>query len=66
MFHCDTKPCENAGRTAGLGALRKPNPRNISEPDTDMQVGGGRQVGILLHSDIHLEMMLSDIIIIFH
>ena len=57
----------DAGRTAGLGALRKPNPRNVSEPDTDMQVGGGRQVGILLHSDemdIHLEMMLSDIFII--
>ena len=27
---------------AGLGALRKPNPRNVSEPDTDIQAGGGR------------------------
>ena len=53
----------DAGRTAGLGALRKPNPRNVSEPDTDMQVGGGRQVGILLHSnkmDLDHEKIPSD------
>ena len=29
----------NAGRTAGRGALRKPNTRNVSGPDTDIHVG---------------------------